>query len=81
MRLFGYIHKKLYNIVMGLIDKVKPQQTQNNTNPAPQNELNVKELEFLLLLIKQSDFKGEDVELIYNTVLKLQNQYLKQIPK
>jgi hypothetical protein len=66
---------------MGLIDKVKPQQTQNNTNPAPQNELNVKELEFLLLLIKQSDFKGEDVELIYNTVLKLQNQYLKQIPK
>jgi hypothetical protein len=38
----------------------------------------VKELEVLLSLIKVSTFLGEDVEIIYNMVIKLQNQYLEQ---
>jgi hypothetical protein len=59
---------------MGLIDKII-----NNT-PVPQhsNQLNVQELEFLILLIKESSFKGEDLETVYNTTLKLQNQFLEQ---
>ena len=38
-------------------------------------EVNEKELEFLLVTIKNSLFKGEYVELLYNLTLKLQNKY------
>lgn len=59
---------------MGLINKVV-----NNTTPEKSIDniqLDKKEIEFILLLIKQSTFKGEDVESVYNAVLKLQNQYI-----
>ena len=62
---------------MGIIDKIK----QQNIAPVPKDELNVRELEFLLLLIKTNVFRGEDVELVYNTVLKLQNQYVEKQQK
>jgi hypothetical protein len=60
---------------MGLINKII-----SNNNPVPQNinQLNVQELEFLILLIKESTFKGQDLETVYNTTLKLQNQFLEQ---
>jgi len=59
---------------MALIDK-------NKTNSSPNNmgedfSLSKSELEFLLLLIKDSTFKGIQVEDVYNTVYKLQNQYV-----
>ena len=38
-------------------------------------ELNEKELQFLLVTIKNSLFKGEYVELLYNLTLKLQDKY------
>lgn len=38
-------------------------------------ELTEKELEFLLVTIKNGLFKGEYVELCYNTTLKLQKKY------
>jgi len=59
---------------MGLIDKIR----QPNNPPAPVSELNARELEFLLLLIKSCTFRGEDIELIYNIVLKLQEQYIQK---
>ena len=37
-------------------------------------ELSEKELQFLLVTIKNSLFKGEYVELLYNLTLKLQNK-------
>ena len=37
-------------------------------------ELDEKELQFLLVTIKNSLFKGEYVELLYNLTLKLQNK-------
>jgi hypothetical protein len=40
------------------------------------NELTAQEIEQLLLLIKNSVFKGEQVEVIYNLVFKLQQQYI-----
>ena len=64
---------------MGLLDKINQQkgiQPQNTETLAP-DQLNVQELEFLLMLLKQTTFKGEHVELIYNTALKLQNQHTK----
>ncbi len=59
---------------MGLINK---DNTQNITPVSQQEQLNAKELEFLLILIKETSFKGELIETVYNTVLKLQNQLVK----
>ena len=57
-------------------------KNQNKNNPAQtistgqDYSLNKSELEFLLLLIKKSTFIGEQIEEVYNTVYKLQQQYL-----
>jgi hypothetical protein len=73
------MHKKFLNLVMGLVNKDKVQVVTNNNTPvSQQDQLSVQELEFLLMLVKQATFKGEYVEIVYNTTLKLQNQYLKQ---
>jgi hypothetical protein len=66
-----YFFKKY---VMGLIDKIK----QNQPEPQLSNQLNSEELEVLLSLIKKSSFLGEDIEPLYNMVVKLQNQYIEQ---
>jgi hypothetical protein len=56
---------------MGLANK--------NTNLInKREEFNEDELSFLLLLIKENTFKGENVELVYNTAYKLQ-QNLKSL--
>ena len=34
------------------------------------------EIIFLLKVIQQHDFKGKDIEILYNTTLKLQQQYI-----
>jgi hypothetical protein len=81
---FTFILKKIYNIVMAFT--ANNVQTLNNnvqtsnidTTPLLPAQLNAKELEVLLSLIKASTFLGEDVEAIYNMVIKLQNQYLEQ---
>ncbi len=64
---------------MGLLDKINQQKgiQPQNTSPLASDQLNAQELEFLLVLLKQTTFKGESVELIYNTAIKLQNQYAK----
>ena len=41
------------------------------------DKLSPEEYEFLFMLIKNSSFKGENLEFLYNLVVKLQNQYLK----
>jgi len=70
------MHKKFLNLVMSL---VKNKLEINNSTPVlQQDQLTDQELEFLLMLIKQTTFKGEYVEMVYTTTLKLQNQYLKQ---
>jgi hypothetical protein len=72
---------------MGLLDKIKQQKgVQNpppvNTTPTlASDQLNIQELEFLLSMLKQSTFKGEMIEIMYNLVIKLQSQYMKQNPK
>jgi hypothetical protein len=55
---------------MSLLDKVKINKAQNESS------LNKEELELILTLIKDSSFKGKDVETLYNSVYKLQQQYL-----
>lgn len=62
---------------------VNKQTNNNNTQEkslAP-SQLNTKELEIILSLIKRSTFLGEDIEILYNMIIKLQNQYIEQTKK
>ena len=59
---------------MGLRDSFTKQKQENTQH----SSLSKQELEFLLALIKQVTFKGEDVELLYNVVSKIQQQYTNQ---
>ena len=38
--------------------------------------LSKEEIMFLLKIIQQHDFKGKDVEILFNTTLNLQKQYI-----
>ena len=61
---------------MGLLDKIQGKPSTKNTNPRPSNEelsLNAEETKILLHLIKNSNFKGDSVELVYNLTKKLQS--------
>jgi len=57
---------------MGLLNRVQPQP-----QPSSQDNLEKKEIEFILNTIKDSTFKGEDLDTLYKVVVKLQNQYVK----
>jgi len=53
---------------------VGPQSEQINT-PLSSNQLSAREIEVLLSMVKRTTFLGEDIEPLYNLVIKLQNQY------
>lgn len=63
---------------MSLINKSQG-NTQNNPNTpvTTQSIFTREELEFLLITIKEGTFKGAQLEIMYNTVLKLQQEYAK----
>jgi len=51
---------------------------KKETKAKPQSDVNLNETEIvtLLSLVKRSTFNGEDIESLYNLVLKLQQQYV-----
>ncbi len=49
----------------------------NFNQPERSNDLTLAELEFLLIQLKSAMIKGEHIELAYNLILKLQDQYIK----
>ena len=53
---------------MGLVQQMETPIGVSN------NKLDKVEIGIILTLIKQSTFKGEDLEQVYNMVIKLQNQ-------
>jgi hypothetical protein len=57
---------------------VKDKTTYNIENTLSPNQLTLREIEILLSLIRRSTFLGEDLESLYNMVIKLQNQYIEQ---
>ena len=59
---------------MSILDRIKPPQPEPQTKS--EFELAKHEIELLLVLIKNSTFVGEQVEDLYSTVYKLQQQYL-----
>jgi hypothetical protein len=40
------------------------------------SDLSKEELEYLLILLKNADLKGHQIEMFYSMIIKLQNQYI-----
>ena len=68
---------------MGLLDKKNKQlkEKENKNQNNKQNELNLlrtqltsNEIQYLIGLIARSDFKGSDLQIIFQITAKLQNQ-------
>jgi len=83
MKVFGFIHNKIKNWFMSFTasnliigdSKIKVESpTSQTTSQNTHIELTDKELELLLLTIKNGLFRGEYVETVYNLTLKLQKQ-------
>jgi hypothetical protein len=66
-----------YNDIRANAEK---QQLQQET-PTATNQLTAPELAALLQIVRQATFVGEQVEVVYNMVMKLQNQYIEQTKK
>ena len=62
---------------MGLRDQINKINNSNNPILSSKDSLDIEEVALILNLIKNSPFKGGDIETIYNLVIKLQNQYTK----
>jgi hypothetical protein len=60
---------------MGILDKIKPSSLPQEQ---PTNHLTTQEIEVLLSMIKRTTFLGEDIEPLYNLIIKLQDQYIEQ---
>jgi hypothetical protein len=61
------------------IESVKVEEEQVMEQPlirVDENSLTLEEITFLLTAIKDSTFKVADVELVYNTIIKLQSQFM-----
>jgi hypothetical protein len=71
MKIFGYIVKILIklNKVMASLKDVANKNTNKNI------DLTEEEIVFLLSTLKNSKFKGSQVEILYNVAIKLQNLY------
>jgi hypothetical protein len=53
--------------------------TKEPSNSTPSIDFSKTEIETLLVMIKESHFKGEHVQKVYELILKLQNYY-SQLP-
>jgi hypothetical protein len=60
---------------MGIINKLS---NAISTPPVNENLLSGEEMDFLLNALKTTTIMGEQVEMFYNMVVKLQNQYIEQ---
>ncbi len=78
---------------MGIFSKVVAKEVKQQTEEPIQNEevqketkkhkvegvdLTIEEFEYLFNLIKNSTFKGTELEIIYSIILKLQKRYLEK---
>jgi hypothetical protein len=69
----------MFKYIMGLIDKVEPKPTKQIKTQPIEFTLGTDEIRIILEGIKNSIYKGKDIEMMYNLVLKLQNLYQKSL--
>lgn len=77
MKKFGFTVKfqlhRVFNL-MGLVDRQNVKRNSIDTSSVGV-QLTKEECEFVLELISKTQFYGKDVELVYETVLKIQQHY------
>ena len=56
----------------------QPTQQPINNTPTQNSDLELPELEFLLKVLSSTDLKGNQVEMFYNLIIKLQNQFVQK---
>lgn len=61
--------------VMGIVDKIRNQNETPKVENTEESKLTQSEIEFVLVTLRECNFKGNQVVSLYNTVLKLQQQY------
>ena len=61
--------------VMALVNKVINKKQTPEVDNIEESKLTQSEIEFVLATLRECDFKGKQVVALYNTVLKLQQQY------
>tara|TARA_R110000744_G_scaffold300107_1_gene409351 strand:- start:532 stop:864 length:333 start_codon:yes stop_codon:yes gene_type:complete len=90
IKIFGFIHnlyKKLFQKIkksfmafkagnLEIKGEIQKQNISSTPSETTQVELSEKELEFILVTIKNGLFKGEYVETLYNLTLKLQKHFV-----
>ena len=62
---------------MSLINKMQGNTQNSNVPVTTQSIFTKEEVEFLLITLREGTFKGAQLEMIYNTVVKLQQEYAK----
>jgi len=71
--------KYIKQLVMALADKfITDTEIKHDI---VSNKLTTEELDFLLHYLRNADLKGYQVEMFYNLVIKLQNQYIEHSNK
>lgn len=65
--------KKIFKQVMSILNNMNPKSVSQKEADF---FLEKQEIELILLIIKDGTFRGEQLENLYNTVYKLQQQYL-----
>jgi hypothetical protein len=81
MVIFIFIRKILKKIVMAFTSnnvRVNNVSEVEKSTSFINNNLTPEEIQLILVTLRNSTFKGEHVELFYNTVVKLQKQYTNQ---
>jgi hypothetical protein len=67
----------MWKRVMGIVNK-ENNQKQINKKPQIDTTLSKQEYEKLFEALKNSNIKGEDIQVMYNVILKLQTQYVEK---
>lgn len=78
--IFGFIRNKIKNIVMSFTSSNLVVGKNNNSKKTSKDVedllINEEELKLILSIIKDSTFKGSQIEVIYDLTLKLQKALL-----
>ena len=66
-----------------IVEKIEKEEVQKSPKKEKINgvDLTIEEFEYLFNLIKNSTFKGTELEIIYSIILKLQKRYLEKKEK
>lgn len=78
MGIFTKVAKQTEQLVEENVEKEQQSSKKEKVNGV---DLTIEEFEYLFNLIKNSTFKGTELEIVYSIILKLQKRYLEKKEK